>query len=98
MYSLQSLTQFFKHLHCGWYVEFETGRDTKFILNVAVCNSCCFLQGGSVPHLTYEVLQMVTKEQHLLHIPISTVAQCYEAVSASQKSIADFIGLKVAAL
>lgn len=58
----------------------------------------CFLQGGSVPHLTYEVLQMVTKEQHLLHIPISTVAQCSEAISASQKGIADFIGLKVVAL
>jgi hypothetical protein len=41
---------------------------------------------------------MVTKEQHFLHIPISTVAQCYDAVSASQKGIADFVGLKVAAL
>jgi hypothetical protein len=58
----------------------------------------CFLQGGSVPHLTYEVLQMVSKEQHLLHIPISTVAQCYEAVSAFKKGIADFIGLKVVTL
>ncbi|GFG40511.1 hypothetical protein Cfor_07575 [Coptotermes formosanus] len=53
-----------------------------------------YTKGGSVPHLTYEVLQMVSKEQHLLHIPISTVAQCYEAVSAFKKGIADFIGLK----
>lgn len=53
-----------------------------------------YTKGGSVPHLTYEVLQMVTKEQHILHIPISTVAQCYEAVSALKKGIADFIGLK----
>jgi len=58
----------------------------------------CSLQGGSVPHLTYEVLQMVTKEHQLLHIPVSTVAQCCEAIRASQKGIADFIGLKVAAL
>jgi queuine tRNA-ribosyltransferase subunit QTRTD1 len=53
------------------------------------------LQGGSIPHLTYEVLQMVTKEQHALHIPISTIAHCHEAVVAFKKGIADFIGLKV---
>lgn len=51
-------------------------------------------KGGSVPHLTYEVLQMVTKEHQLLHIPVSTVAHCYEAIRSSQKGIADFIGLK----
>jgi len=56
------------------------------------------LQGGSVPHLTYEMLQMVTKEHQLLHIPVSSVTQCHEAIRASQKGIADFIGLKVAAL
>jgi hypothetical protein len=53
------------------------------------------LQGGSIPHLTYEVLQMVTKVQQPLHIPISTIAHCHEAVLAFRKGIADFIGLKV---
>jgi hypothetical protein len=38
---------------------------------------------------------MVTKEQHALHIPISTVAHCHEAVVAFKKGIADFVGLKV---
>jgi hypothetical protein len=38
---------------------------------------------------------MVSKEQHALHIPISTVAHCHEAVVAFRKGIADFIGLKV---
>jgi hypothetical protein len=38
---------------------------------------------------------MVTKEQQPLHIPISTVAHCHEAVTAFRKGIADFIGLKV---
>ncbi|PNF39844.1 Queuine tRNA-ribosyltransferase accessory subunit 2 [Cryptotermes secundus] len=37
---------------------------------------------------------MVSKEQHALHIPISTVAHCHEAVVAFGKGIADFIGLK----
>jgi hypothetical protein len=38
---------------------------------------------------------MVTKEQHPLHVPISTVVHCREAVAAFRKGIADFIGLKV---
>ncbi|XP_069700890.1 queuine tRNA-ribosyltransferase accessory subunit 2 [Periplaneta americana] len=53
-----------------------------------------YTKGGSVPHLSHEVLQMVTKDQQPLHIPISTVAHCHEAVAAYNRGIADFIGLK----
>ncbi|XP_021922137.1 queuine tRNA-ribosyltransferase accessory subunit 2 isoform X3 [Zootermopsis nevadensis] len=53
-----------------------------------------YAKGGSIPHLTYEVLQMVTKDKQPLHIPISTVAHCHEAVTAFRKGIADFTGLK----
>ncbi|KAJ9577767.1 hypothetical protein L9F63_005687 [Diploptera punctata] len=53
-----------------------------------------YAKGGSVPHLTHEVLQKVTKVQQPLQIPISTVVNCREAIAAFNKGIADFIGLK----
>nr|CAD7259499.1 unnamed protein product [Timema shepardi]CAD7569495.1 unnamed protein product [Timema californicum] len=50
--------------------------------------------GGCIPHLTHEVLQMVTKEPLCLQVPLSSTVHNQTAVAAYKKGLAEFIGLK----
>nr|CAD7440979.1 unnamed protein product [Timema bartmani] len=53
-----------------------------------------YTKGGCIPHLTHEVLQMVTKEPLCLQVPLSSTVHNQTAVAAYKKGIAEFIGLK----
>jgi len=52
-------------------------------------------RGASVPHLSYDLLQMVTTEVHTLQMPLTTVVDSAENVRKFGKGIAEFAGLKV---
>lgn len=51
-------------------------------------------RGASVPHLSYDLLQMVTTEVHTLQMPLTTVVDSAENVRKFGKGIAEFAGLK----
>nr|CAG4651094.1 EOG090X08JG [Simocephalus serrulatus]SVE94321.1 EOG090X08JG [Simocephalus serrulatus] len=51
-------------------------------------------RGASVPHLSYDLLQMVTNEHHMLQMPLVTLVEHAKNVKAFGKGIADFAGLK----
>nr|CAG4636286.1 EOG090X08JG [Eubosmina coregoni]SVE69881.1 EOG090X08JG [Eubosmina coregoni] len=52
-------------------------------------------RGGSVPHLSYDLLQMVTNnEQHILQMPVVSLIDCTQNVKAFGKGIAEFAGLQ----
>nr|CAD7411866.1 unnamed protein product [Timema cristinae] len=53
-----------------------------------------YTKGGCIPHLTHEVLQMVTKEPLCLQVPLSSTVHNQTAVAAYKKGLAEFIGLK----
>ncbi|XP_067009590.2 queuine tRNA-ribosyltransferase accessory subunit 2 [Anabrus simplex] len=52
-----------------------------------------YTKGGSIPHITREVLQMITKESLAIQVPISTVMQSEEVVSEFKTGLGTFIGL-----
>lgn len=51
------------------------------------------MQGGSVPHITREVFQMVSNDQlHILQIPLVSTYYFLEAMSEYNGKLSDFIG------
>nr|CAG4649450.1 EOG090X08JG [Scapholeberis mucronata]SVE93700.1 EOG090X08JG [Scapholeberis mucronata] len=51
-------------------------------------------RGASVPHLSYDLLQMVTNEHHLLQMPLVSLIEHSKNIKAFGKGIAEFAGLK----
>nr|SVE74265.1 EOG090X08JG [Daphnia barbata] len=51
-------------------------------------------RGASVPHLSYDLLQMVSTENHILQMPLVTLVDHTRNVKAFGKGIAEFAGLK----
>ncbi|XP_046682360.1 queuine tRNA-ribosyltransferase accessory subunit 2 [Homalodisca vitripennis] len=53
-----------------------------------------YSKGGSVTHMTREVLEMVTDiSSQAVHIPLSNSAQCYNGVKHFKEGISSFAGL-----
>lgn len=50
-------------------------------------------QGGSIPHITHEVLQLITTEPQTIQIPLVSTVQFVQPVEAWDRPLADFIGL-----
>ncbi|XP_049812703.1 queuine tRNA-ribosyltransferase accessory subunit 2 [Schistocerca nitens] len=53
-----------------------------------------YTKGGSVPHLTHEVLEMVSHEQHPLCVSLPTTIHMHSPVAEIKKGLASFIGMK----
>ncbi|XP_014279885.1 queuine tRNA-ribosyltransferase accessory subunit 2 isoform X2 [Halyomorpha halys] len=53
-----------------------------------------YTKGGSIPHITREVLDLLTKEQLGIQITLPSTIQCFEGAKAFGKGIAEFVGLK----
>lgn len=53
-----------------------------------------YTRGGSVPHITHEVLQMITKENLLLQMPLTTLMSAYSSIESFGKGLSEFVGLK----
>nr|SVE75838.1 EOG090X08JG [Daphnia hispanica] len=51
-------------------------------------------RGAAVPHLSYDLLQMVSTENHVLQMPLVTLVDHTKNVKAFGKGIAEFAGLK----
>ncbi|XP_050312222.1 queuine tRNA-ribosyltransferase accessory subunit 2 [Anthonomus grandis grandis] len=51
-------------------------------------------QAGHVPHITHEVLKMVTQEPQILQIPVVSMHKYQEAIKSFSHPVADFIGSK----
>ncbi|XP_046443212.1 queuine tRNA-ribosyltransferase accessory subunit 2-like [Daphnia pulex] len=51
-------------------------------------------RGASVPHLSYDLLQMVSTGHHMLQMPLVTLVDHTKNVKAFGKGIAEFAGLK----
>lgn len=54
-----------------------------------------FFKGGSIPHITREVLDLLIKEKIGIQITLPSTIQCFEGAKAFRKGIAEFVGLKV---
>lgn len=55
--------------------------------------TCSLMQGGSVPHITREVFEMVSNDQtQILQIPLVSTYYFLEAMSEYKGRISDFIG------
>lgn len=66
-----------------------------FLTWSTVGNIWFYSQGAAVPHLSYDLLQMVTNEHQVLQMPLVTLVEHAKNVKAFGKGIADFAGLKV---
>ncbi|BET02452.1 Queuine tRNA-ribosyltransferase catalytic subunit 1 [Nesidiocoris tenuis] len=53
-----------------------------------------YTKGGSIPHLTHEVLQLLTTEQQTVQITLPTTYHSHEAVKQFKKGISSFVGLQ----
>ncbi|XP_014246428.1 queuine tRNA-ribosyltransferase accessory subunit 2 isoform X2 [Cimex lectularius] len=51
-------------------------------------------KGGSVPHITHEVLQLITKDSHIMQFPLPSTMLSHETVKEYAKGLAHFCGLK----
>ncbi|XP_044732033.1 queuine tRNA-ribosyltransferase accessory subunit 2 [Chrysoperla carnea] len=52
-----------------------------------------YTKGGSIPHITHEVLQLITKECQTIQIPLVSTVQFVQPIGAWDRPLADFIGL-----
>nr|CAG4643306.1 EOG090X08JG [Ilyocryptus agilis] len=50
-------------------------------------------RGGQVPHLSYELLQMVTNEPQMMQMPLVTLVEHTKNIAAFGKGLASFVGL-----
>ncbi|KAK3919853.1 Queuine tRNA-ribosyltransferase accessory subunit 2 [Frankliniella fusca] len=53
-----------------------------------------YTRGGNVPHITHEVLQLLTKENLLMHMPLPNIMTVFPSIGASGQSVSEFVGLK----
>lgn len=53
----------------------------------------CVFQGGSIPHITHEVLQLISRAPHLVQLPLLSTMQMRMGVSAQGGGLATFCGL-----
>ncbi|XP_014471792.1 PREDICTED: queuine tRNA-ribosyltransferase subunit QTRTD1 homolog isoform X2 [Dinoponera quadriceps] len=53
-----------------------------------------YTKGGSVPHLTKDVFKMVTSEQQLLSVSLSSTILMADSIKELNISFADFVGMK----
>ncbi|XP_073972993.1 queuine tRNA-ribosyltransferase accessory subunit 2 [Rhodnius prolixus] len=51
-------------------------------------------KGGSIPHITHEVFQFLTREQHGIQISLPSSVHCFEGVKDFEKGISNFVGLQ----
>nr|CAG4634875.1 EOG090X08JG [Alona affinis] len=51
-------------------------------------------RGGSVPNLSYDLLQMVTKEPQMMQVPLVTLVEHAKNIGAFGKGIGEFAGLQ----
>lgn len=53
-----------------------------------------YTRGGNVPHITHDVLQMITSESLLMHMPLTTTFTSCSSIESFGRGISDFVGLK----
>ncbi|EFN82349.1 queuine tRNA-ribosyltransferase accessory subunit 2 [Harpegnathos saltator] len=53
-----------------------------------------YTKGGSVPHLTKDVFKMVTSEQHVLSVSLSSTILMADSIKELDISFVDFVGMK----
>lgn len=51
-------------------------------------------QGGHIPHITHEVLKLVTKKPQILQIPVASMHNYHDAIRLYDGRVADFVGSK----
>ena len=54
-----------------------------------------YLQGGNLPHITHEVLQMITTDTLIMQMPLTTVFTAINGMKDFGQGISEFVGLKV---
>lgn len=65
-----------------------------FSINISFYWFFIYFKGGSIPHLTREVLQMVLNEPQCIQVPLVSTSSFFEPMSEYDGTIADFVGLK----
>ncbi|XP_025837469.1 queuine tRNA-ribosyltransferase accessory subunit 2 isoform X2 [Agrilus planipennis] len=50
--------------------------------------------GGSLPHITHEVFKMISKNQEIIQIPLTSTYSFHQAMSQFEGNIASFVGMK----
>ncbi|XP_034232936.1 queuine tRNA-ribosyltransferase accessory subunit 2 [Thrips palmi] len=53
-----------------------------------------YTRGGNVPHITHDVLQMITSENLLMHMPLTTIFTSCTSIESFGKGLSEFVGLK----
>lgn len=53
-----------------------------------------YTRGGSIPHITYEVFELITKDPQIIQIPLATTYHFNEVLSQYEGNITDFVGMK----
>lgn len=48
-----------------------------------------------MPHITYEVLQMITSENLIMQMPLTTVMSAVKGVENFGRGLSEFVGMKV---
>ncbi|CAH0546556.1 unnamed protein product [Brassicogethes aeneus] len=51
-------------------------------------------QGGQIPHITHEVFKLISKDAHILQIPLTSMHNFQETLEQYNGTITDFIGSK----
>lgn len=73
-------------------VLYDIGRHCEKAFRTPMC--FVYTSKGSVPHLSYETLQLLTKDCLPVVLPLVSLAETYEAVKKFSKGIGAFIGLQ----
>ncbi|GAB6027898.1 Queuine tRNA-ribosyltransferase subunit qtrtd1 [Chamberlinius hualienensis] len=69
----------------------EIGRHGEKVIQTPTC--FVYTKKGCIPHVTHEVLQMLTTDSLPLIFPLSNVSDSYEAVKRFSKGLGEFTGL-----
>lgn len=53
-----------------------------------------YTRGGNVPHITHEVLQLISTENLMMLMPLPTIMTALRSIESCGQSISEFVGLK----
>lgn len=53
-----------------------------------------YTRGGNVPHITHEVLQMVSTDNLIMNMPLTTIMTASSSIEKFSGGISEFVGLK----
>ncbi len=59
---------------------------------------CWVFQGGCIPHLTHDVMQMLSSKSMPLQFPLSNIYRAVDAIERSDMSLDSFVGLPVSTI